>query len=543
MSGKLLFGLETEYALCGEGRKDILLGELLALVKQRVTHLPGWNGLDFFIENGSRIYADAGSHPELSTPECTNPADVVRYFQAGERILADLVGHLSAGKNKNRMMIYKLNIDYSGAHTSWGSHESYLVSSPINTFPEQLVPHLVSRVIYTGAGGFNPFSEGLEFTLSPRAWHLESVVSGDSTVERAIFHTKNEPLTKTGTNRLHLICGESLCSETSLWLRIGTTALVIAMIDRGIGPGAGVKMRSPIQALHSIVSDPSCKTIVRMSDGRDLSALDIQRHYLHEAEKHLKDLPSWAKKVCTEWRRILDRLEQKPESLCKSLDWAIKYPIYRNYAAKKGINWSDFPAWNHIIKKIRADLRLSEHKGKATVELVLDKEKKPSPIPRTIDQLTPYLARHSLSWDNFRPFVDLMKELFELEIRFGQLGGAGLFNSLDRAGVLDHRAPGVGKIDRAIVYPPKSTRACLRGKMVRMHANHPGYHCTWDSIIDSKGKRQLDLSDPFVRQVEWQKLTGEHVRSLHANRGSRLLMHSHLMDELLGDPPERHPLP
>src|SRR5437762_13076927 len=121
------------------------------------------------------------------------------------------------------------------------------------------MPHLVSRVVYTGAGGFNNLSKGIEFTLSPRVAHLNRGVSGESTHHRGIFHTKGETLAGHDYQRLHLLCGESVCSETAAWLKLGTTALIVAMVDAGLSPGDAVQPRSPLDAIRTFARDPTCK--------------------------------------------------------------------------------------------------------------------------------------------------------------------------------------------------------------------------------------------------------------------------------------------
>src|SRR5208283_5977971 len=122
------------------------------------------------------------------------------------------------------------------------------------------------------------------FTLSPRVAHISRVTSGDSTSDRGIFHTKNEPLCRDGYNRLHVICGESLCSETSLFLKVGTTALIVAMTEAGANPGGEVQIESPLDALRTFAADLTCRKVVGMKNRRRLTAVDIQRHYLKEAE-------------------------------------------------------------------------------------------------------------------------------------------------------------------------------------------------------------------------------------------------------------------
>jgi proteasome accessory factor A len=520
---QMLLGVETEYAL-GGGRRKELLAALMSLVKEHMPSLEGANPNDRYLANGARFYVDSGLHPEWATPECTTPSDVVRHALAGDRFLSSLLERVPEELRRDRGAgLFKCNVDYSGAKTTWGSHESYLHRSFPAGLARQIIPHLVSRVIYAGAGGFNPLSAGFQFTLSPRSVHLEEEVSRSSTERRGIFHTKNESLAKKGYHRMHLLCGESLCSHVAGWLRVGATALVVAMIDAGLRPDTGVRLEAPLRALEAFVNDSTCRATAAREGAPPVSAVEIQRHYLQVAEENLSRewMPPWAEEVCVVWRDMLERIEHRPESLSSSLDWAIKLAVYREYAEQRGVRWRDFPAWTHVLEGIRTGLRASPHVGMARVELILGRRSEPSPIPDTIKSLTPYVESHELSWDMLRPVVDLRKELFELDFRFGQLGGSGVFDRLDRARVLQHRAPGVVDIGQAVRSAPRAGRAGLRARRVRMYAGREAFHCNWDSIWDAKDRRVLDLSDPFATQARWRKVSSE--RELARERLRRLV--------------------
>ncbi len=172
-----LLGVETEYALAaldagGEGLgREVPLRRLLQLARARWPHLPDGTGTGIFLPNGARFYIDAGEHPEYSTPECPNPWDVVRYVRAGDRMLGELVAALTASEQRiGELVLLRCNVDYSGSNSTWGCHASIMHRADPAALPRQLVPHLVSRVVYTGAGGFkSQGSRGIRFTLSPRA--------------------------------------------------------------------------------------------------------------------------------------------------------------------------------------------------------------------------------------------------------------------------------------------------------------------------------------------------------------------------------------
>ena len=508
--GERLFGVETEYAFTALGAGGTLVDSAIAtsrflgIARQTLPHLDDGYSIGLFLENGARLYVDTGRHPEFSTPECTDPWDGVRYVRAGDRIMERVAAELVARSRDIRdVLVWRGNVDYTGTQATWGCHESYLFRGDRDLLCRHIMPHLVSRVVYTGAGGFNNLSKGIEFTLSPRVAHLNRGVSGESTHHRGIFHTKGETLAGHDYQRLHLLCGESVCSETAAWLKLGTTALIVAMVDAGLSPGDAVQPRSPLDAIRTFARDPTCRATVPAIDGRRLDALDIQHHYLDEAERHVDDafMPPWAGDVCRRWRAALERLEGAPASVSSVLDWAIKLPLFRDRAARRGLAWDSLPHWTLIAMQVMAALAKVEHKGKIRPEKLIGRT---SPIPDVIEALTPTLRKHGLLWDGFAPFLELRQELFEIDVRFSQLGDSGIFGALDRAGVLTHHIAGVEGIDDAVKRPPSSCRARLRGEAIRELAARGGAATAdWQWVCDQVTQRRLDLTDPFATSPQW----------------------------------------
>jgi len=508
-----LFGIETEYAVSGlagsaELERQELVGRLFELAKTELPHLPDRMGSGIFLANGSRFYVDLGLHPEMATPECANPWDVVRYIQAGERMLAGLLSKVeSAYGNGAEVMCFRANVDYGGTRATWGCHESYLHRAEPALLPKQIIPHLVTRLIYTGAGGFNPLTEGPELTLSPRALHISRVISGDSTDDRGIFHTKNESLSGEGYHRLHVLCGESLCSETAAWLKVATTALVVAMMDAGLKPGDEVVLASPLEALRAVAADPQCRAKLKLAGGGEATALDIQLHYLSQAEAQLgKDfMPPWAPEACRRWWAVLEQLEGAPDSVATTLDWAIKRALYVRHARRRGMSLEILPVWSEVVRQLNAALEETEHRGRwVGVDFILSPA---SPILGEVARLTPHLREHGLEWQGLKRFFELGREFFEIDMRFGQLGDKGIFGALDRAGSLTHRVPGVDNIEHAMANPPAVGRGRLRGEAVRRLAGNNGrYRCDWRGVWDDGQRRVLDLSDPFAVEEQWQDL-------------------------------------
>jgi len=498
-----LLGQETEFGFAAFSPDGARLGGdrpaslLLAVAGRRLPHLPDMHSHGMFLASGGRFYMDAGHHPEGTTPECPNPWDVVRYNLALEEILTGLGAAMKAADpGIGEVMFFKSNVDYSGSGNSWGCHENYMHCVEPDVLTEQLIPHLASRVIYTGCGGFDPFAPGLDFMLSPRVAHLRQVTSADSMHARALCDTRNEPLAGLGYHRAHLLCGESLCSHTSAWLKIATTALVVALVEGGVRPANAVPLRSPLDATRCFATDTTCRAVVEAASNTYWTALGIQYHYLALAEARVDApfMPPWAGEVCRHWSAILQRLESAPYSVSATLDWAIKLVLYRERARRRGISWEQLPAWNSYL----ADLASVLGRQQPTLDAVCE-------LP--LDELKRMASQYGLCALELPAFLELRDELFELDTRFGQLGAGGVFAALDRAGVLHHRFPGVDNIAHAMVSPPASGRARVRGACVQRLAAHPDeYSCTWDQIVDNRRNRRLDLSDPFVAGEAWEDL-------------------------------------
>jgi hypothetical protein len=331
---------------------------------------------------------------------------------------------------------------------------------------------------------------------------MQQTVSHDSTSNRGIFHTKNESLSADGYNRLHIICGESLYSETAIALKIGATALVVAMAEEGLQPGAGLRLASPLDALHAIASDVTCKRKLRLAEGGEATAIEIQRRLLRLAERNRSLLPNWAGPICALWRLTLDRLESAPESLATVLDWTIKRRLFDDRSARGGIPAGRFPFLNSILQRLNAALAGVNVNGR---EIRLSAAVGPqSPIPEEAAKLEAALAKEKLGWSDLDRFLNLRDEFFQIDNRFGQLGPRGIFSELDRRGVLDHKAPAIDGIEAAMREPPAVGRAKLRGEMVRRLSGQAQAACGWMCVTAPDG-RTLDLSDPFAAAELWDE--------------------------------------
>jgi proteasome accessory factor A len=180
--------------------------------------------------------------------------------------------------------------------------------------------------------------------------HFRRLVTESSTTGRGIWHEKSESLCA-GFERLHVLCGESLCSETATFLKVGVTALIVAMADAGLAPGSAVQLADPLRALHSVAGDVTCRKPLKMADGSSKTAIEIQRHYLEQAEAHAGTgaMPAWAADVCRRWRAVLDQLEEGPVAVKKTLDWGSS-PDWLYQIPHPGQHTAGVPAsicWRH----------------------------------------------------------------------------------------------------------------------------------------------------------------------------------------------------
>ena len=505
---RTLMGVETEYAITGIWQNGTaadragLIESLFATARNACPHLRD-SGTGLFLTNGARLYLDRGHHPEFATPECGDPWEVVRYVRAGEALMLDLARKVKEQQPKLReFSVFRTNVDYDRSGTTWGCHESYLHRRDPRELPAQLIPHFVTRIIYAGAGGFNPMVPGAEFTLSPRAWLLPNVTAVDSTGERGIFHIRDEPLAKVGWNRMHVICGESLCSDLAAVLKVGTTALILAAVEAGRRPGDTVRLRSPVQAIRTVASDPDGRAGVDLDGGGRLSACEIQRHYLAEVEAcPPEQLPAWAGELCALWRTQLNELDARSVSLDRSLDWAIKRALYQRWVRDR-MSWRTVQQAGELLELLeRTTARLEV--GPLNVVAALSGD---AGAEQQLRELAPILKAFGATWSDLRLFLRLRNELYEADVRFGQLGPSGIFEQLDRAGVLNHRIREEGPaIDRR--RQPPAGRARLRGEWIERiwrQGTARQHRSDWTAVWNEVTGSTLDLTDPFVRSAEWQ---------------------------------------
>jgi Pup amidohydrolase len=313
------------------------------------------------LTNGARLYVDH-AHPEYSTPECTNPRDIVKWDKAGELVGLDATRFAAAIPGAAPIVLYKNNTDNKGA--SYGAHENYLMrrSTPFSEIVRNLTPFFVSRQVVTGAGRVGIGQDGREhgFQISQRADYFEVEVGLETTLKRPIINTRDEPHADPEKyRRLHVIIGDANLAEISTYLKVGTTSLVLAMIeDRFIGLDLAVEQ--PVRSLRDVSHDPTLKHLVSMADGRKLTAVQLQMEYLDLAKKYVEDrlgadADEQTVDVLARWESVLVRLERDPMLCSRELDWVAKLQLLEQYRNRDGLEWDD--AKLHAIDLQYADLR------------------------------------------------------------------------------------------------------------------------------------------------------------------------------------------
>ena len=299
------------------------------------------------LPNGARYYVDH-AHPEYSTPECASARELVVHDKAGERILErSIILAQETLPPGVRINVYKNNTDGKG--NSYGTHENYLVHrpTPFARIVRDLMPFFVTRQVFTGAGkvgieGSRPDAEGPVYQLTQRADFFEAEVGLETTLKRPIINTRDEPHADPEKyRRLHVIIGDANMCEVATYLKLGTTAIVLKMIEDEVLPD--LSLRNPVAALHSISRDPGLRTTVEMTDGRRLTAIELQWEYLDHAKTYVKEQDATAEnlEVLNRWESTLASLEEDPSTLSAQLDWVAKLQLLEAYRERDRLEWDN----------------------------------------------------------------------------------------------------------------------------------------------------------------------------------------------------------
>jgi proteasome accessory factor A len=299
------------------------------------------------LPNGARYYVDH-AHPEYSTPECLTARELVVHDKAGERVLerslTEVAGQMPSTP---QLSIYKNNSDGKG--NSYGTHENYLVdrATPFGDIVRDLTPFFVTRQVFCGAGKLGAEASWDErgrpiYQLSQRADFFETEVGLETTLKRPIINTRDEPHADPEKyRRLHVIVGDANMCEVAQYLKVGTTAIVLKMIEDSFLPD--LTLLSAVMAIHDVSRDLELRGQIVLADGRRLSPIQVQWEYLEHAKKYVEreDDTEVNRDVVERWEMVLATLEDEPLSLHRELDWVAKYRLLEAFRTRDGLDWGD----------------------------------------------------------------------------------------------------------------------------------------------------------------------------------------------------------
>jgi proteasome accessory factor A len=439
-----IFGIENEYGVtCTlRGQRRLSPDEVARYLFRRVV---SWGrSSNVFLANGARLYLDVGSHPEYATPECDSIYDLVAHDKAGERILEQLLAsaeqRLREEGIRGDIYLFKNNTDSAG--NSYGCHENYLTSrrDDFASYAEVLIPFLVSRQIYAGAGKVLQTARGAMYCISQRAEHIWEGVSSATTRSRPIINTRDEPHADAERyRRLHVIVGDSNMSEYATFLKVGACALLLRMLEDPKVVLRDMTLENPIRAIREISHDLTCRRRVRLANGREASALEIQSEYLTRALRYADhhDLTELEAQALKMWEHTLAGLETDPMSLDRECDWVIKHKLIEAY-------------------RERHDLSLAD------------------PRVALVD-----LQYHDVNRSR------------------------GLFYRMQRRGLVE-RICTDDDIHHAVEHPPETTRARLRGEFIRRAKERKrDYTVDWVHLkLNDQAQRTVLCKDPFKSHDE-----------------------------------------
>jgi len=436
---KRIFGIENEYGVtCTfHGQRRLSPDEVARYLFRRVVH---WGrSSNVFLENGARLYLDVGSHPEYATPECDDVSELVAHDKAGERILEHLLAAAEVRLHEEgingQVYLFKNNTDSAG--NSYGCHENYLVArhGEFARMADVLIPFFVTRQVWCGAGKVLHGPRGAQYCIAQRAEHIWEGVSSATTRSRPIINTRDEPHADAERyRRLHVIVGDSNMSEWTTFMKVGITDLVLRMVESNTVM-RDLSLENPIRAIREISHDTTCTRKVRLTNGRELSALEVQREYFDKTSRFIerRGADERSTLLLREWGAALDALtDGDPDRLARKIDWVTKRVMIERYMVKH-------------------DLPLA------------------SPKVALLD-----LAYHDVNRTR------------------------GLYYLLENSGKVD-RVVTDAAVDVAMKDPPQTTRAKLRGDFIRSaKAKRRDYTVDWVHLkLNDQAQRTVLCKDPF----------------------------------------------
>jgi len=430
-------GLSVPHALWDyENENPLLDARGFEVDGERERPNPDYNRqLNKVLANGGRLYVD-GAHPEYSTPECTNPREIVAYERVSDRILTQCLHEMAKARGREQILLYRNNSDGKG--NSYGYHENYMLSRsvPFDRIVKVLAPFFVTRPIFAGAGkvGAENQTSPTDFQISQRADFFECLVDLNTMVKRPIVNSRDEPHADYGKyRRLHVIVGDANMAELSTYLKVGTLAIVLDLVEVGADLPQ-IELEDPVLAIKQVSRDLTMKGGLKLTGGRSTTALEVQRAYLSAAMKFYAchELSQVTKDVLVRWEDVLDKLERDPRLLAQELDWAAKRQMMESYMERKGCGWND-----------------------------------------------PRIRLMDLQYHDVRP-------------------EKGLYYTLERSHLIERVVQDV-EVARAEFTPPSGTRAYFRGRCIGKFAKSI-YGASWTSVLFDMGNttiKKVPLMDPL----------------------------------------------
>lgn len=343
-----IFGIETEYGVSftHEGQRKLSTEEVTRFLFQRAVTSGRTSNL--FLENGGRLYIDVGSHPEYATAECDNLYDLVAQEQAGDAILNGLVDdaqrQLGREGHEGHIFLFKNNVDSAG--NSYGSHENYCVDRDVDMcrMEEFVIPFLITRQIFSGAGRVVTNSQGVFFSLSQRAEYMWETMSSATTRSRPIINTRDEPHADPQRyRRLHVILGDSNMNQTATFIKVGTTAVILAMVEDRTTILRDYTLSKPMDALREVSRDLFGERVIHLRNGREMTALEMQEELCERAEAFVasRDVPADHQQAIAMWRDVLTGLRRDPLALSHVIDWVAKYNLIEGLRTREHLALGD----------------------------------------------------------------------------------------------------------------------------------------------------------------------------------------------------------
>lgn len=453
-----VMGVETEYGITymdGDVRKlrpDEIARYLFRPVVDK------YSSSNIFIPNASRLYLDVGSHPEYASAECDNLTQLINYEKAGDVITDQMAVDAEATLAKEgiagQLYLFKNNVDSFG--NSYGCHENYLVRREVSlkALGRRLMPFLITRQLISGAGMIHhpdPMSKGegfpLGYCISQRADHVWEGVSSATTRSRPIINTRDEPHADSKRyRRLHVIVGDANMAEPTIALKVGSTLLVLEMIEADFGL-PDMELTNDIESIREISRDHTGRIPLILKDGSTKSALEIQQIVFEHASRWLDhrvettDLNGTILGTSNEemarvvdlWGRTLNAIDtQDFTQVDQEIDWVIKKKLLDLY-------------------QTRANMELDDAR----------------------------LAQIDLTYHDIRP-------------------GRGLFSVLQTRGMIKRWTTDEA-INHAVDHAPATTRAYLRGQILKT-ADKLGAPVTVDWMrhkVNRPEPQVVELGDPF----------------------------------------------